>query len=215
MRVFYDLLINIVIRHIYEWQTDFKVFRIRKMIFVTHMEITPNPNALKYVLNEQILPNGICQYDNAQDTEDDLSRSLFDISGVVSVFYRDNFITVTKNDAVDWIDVENVIKDEINNRIEVVEIKAIEAPKLDFGEKADLIEEIDQILDETIRPGLGMDGGGVDIIDLSDEMELTVYYQGACGSCPSASTGTLMAIQNILQEQFDPRIMVKSSNPQY
>ena len=78
-----------------------------------------------------------------------------------------------------------------------------------------LIEEIDQILDETIRPGLGMDGGGVDIVDFSDDYELTVYYQGACGSCPSATSGTLIAIQNILQEQFDPRITVKSSNPQY
>ncbi len=185
------------------------------MIFVTHMEITPNPNALKYVVNERILPNGICQYDSAEAAGDDLSRALFEISGVVSVFYRDNFVTVTKNNDVDWIDIENVIKDEINNRIEAVEITPIEVPKMDFGEKADIIEEIDLILDDTIRPGLGMDGGGVDIIDLSDEMELTVYYQGACGSCPSASTGTLMAIQNILQEQFDPRITVKSSNPQY
>jgi len=86
---------------------------------------------------------------------------------------------------------------------------------MDFGEKADTIEEIDQILDETIRPGLAMDGGGVDIIDLSDELELSVAYQGACGSCPSSTTGTLMAIQNILQEQFDPRITVKIASPQY
>ena len=185
------------------------------MIFVTHMEITPNPNALKYVLNEHILTNGICQYDNAEAAKDDLSKALFEISGVVSVFYRDNFVTVTKNDEVDWIDVENVIKDEINNRIEAVDIEAIEVPKMDFGEKADTIEEIDQILDETIRPGLAMDGGGVDIIDLSDELELSVSYQGACGSCPSSTTGTLMAIQNILQEQFDPRITVKIASPQY
>lgn len=185
------------------------------MIFVTHMEITPNPNALKYVLNEQILPNGICQYDSSEAAKDDLSRALFDIKGVISVFYRDNFITVTKNDEIDWIDIENVIKDEINNRIEAVEIEPMEVPKMDYGEKADTIDEIDQILDETIRPGLAMDGGGVDIIDLSDELELTVHYQGACGSCPSASTGTLMAIQNILQEQFDPRITVKTSSPQY
>jgi Fe-S cluster biogenesis protein NfuA len=179
------------------------------------MEITPNPNALKYVLNERILPNGICQVDRAEDAKEELTAALFEIAGVSSVFYRDNFVTVSKNSETDWIDIENAIKDEINNRIEVVEIKAVEVPKLDFGEKADMIEEIDQVLDETIRPGLGMDGGGVDIVDLSDQMVLTVYYQGACGSCPSATTGTLQAIQNILQEQFDPRIIVESSNPQY
>ena len=185
------------------------------MIFVTHMEITPNPNALKYVLNEQILTNGICQIDTPSDATDDLTKALFEIGGVTTVFYRDNFVTVSKNAETDWIDIENAIKDEINNRIEAVEITAMEVAKLDFGEKADIIEEIDQILDETIRPGLAMDGGGVDIIDFSDDYQLTVHYQGACGSCPSASTGTLMAIQNILQEQFDPRINVKISNPQY
>jgi len=185
------------------------------MIFVTHMEITPNPNALKYVLNEQILHNGICQVDTVHDAADDLTKALFEISGISSVFYRDNFVTVSKNNDIDWIDIENVIKDEINNRIEAVDIQPMEVAKLDFGAKADLIEEIDQILDETIRPGLAMDGGGVDIVDFSDDYQLTVYYQGACGSCPSATTGTLMAIQNILQEQFDPRITVKTSNPEY
>ena len=181
------------------------------MIFVTHMEITPNPNALKYVLNEQILLNGICQVDTISDASDDLTKALFEISGINSVFYRDNYVTVSKSGDIDWIDIENVIKDEINNRIEAVDIQPMEVVKLDFGDKADLIEEIDQILDETIRPGLGMDGGGVDIVDFSDDYELTVYYQGACGSCPSSTSGTLIAIQNILQEQFDPRITVKSS----
>ena len=110
------------------------------------------------------------------------------------------------------LSIENIIKDEINNRIEAVDILPMEVTKLDFGAKAELVEEIDKILDETIRPGLGMDGGGLDIIDFTDDYQLTVYYQGACGSCPSATTGTLIVIENILQEQFDSRITVKSSN---
>ncbi len=185
------------------------------MIFVTHMETTPNPNALKYVLNETILEDGICQYSAADEAEDDLSRACFAVNGVVSVFYRDNYITVTKNDEADWFEIETQIKDEINNRVEVVDFKAQEVPEINFGDKKEMVFEIDDILDETIRPGLAMDGGGVDIVDLSDTMVLTVRYQGACGSCPSSTTGTLMAIENILQEQYDPRIKVEIANHTY
>lgn len=185
------------------------------MIFVTHLETTPNPNALKYVLNETLLESGMCQYNSAEECIDELARSIFQIAGVDTIFYRSNYVTVSKTSEVDWIDIENVIKDEINNRVEMVEFKAQEAPEIDFGEKAGLIEMIEDILDETIRPGLAMDGGGVEIIDLSDDMILTVHYHGACGSCPSAGTGTLMAIQNILQDQFDPRVTVITGEAHY
>ena len=185
------------------------------MIFVTHMEITPNPNALKYVLNERILTNGICQFDSKEEAQDDLAKSLFEINGVITVFYRDNYITVTKTPEVDWIDIETAIKDEINNRVEAIEFVAQEQAKIDFGEKAEIIEQIDEILDETIRPGLAMDGGGVEILDLSDDMVLSISYHGACGSCPSSTTGTLQAIENILQEQFDQRVTVKTAEQAY
>jgi Fe-S cluster biogenesis protein NfuA len=185
------------------------------MIFVTHMETTPNPNALKYVLNETILEDGICQFESADEATDDLARACFAVQGVVSIFYRDNYITITKSEEADWFEIEMTIKDEINNRVEATEFKAQAVPEINFGEKQAIVFEIDDILDETIRPGLAMDGGGVDIIDLSDDMILTVRYQGACGSCPSSSTGTLQAIENILQEQFDPRIKVQIANHSY
>ena len=185
------------------------------MIFVIHLETTPNPNALKYILNENVLPEGMCQYSTVDEAEDDLARALFAIDGVQTVFYRQNYITVSKNPAVDWIDIEGVIKDEINNRVETVEFKPQELPPIDFGEKTKMVEMIDDILDETIRPNLAMDGGGVEIAELTDQMELKVHYNGACGSCPSASSGTLMAIQSILQDQFDPRITVEIAEPVY
>ena len=37
---------------------------------------------------------------------------------------------------------------------------------------------------------------------------LMVKYQGACGTCPSASTGTLEAIKSILRDEYDPELDV-------
>jgi len=72
-----------------------------------------------------------------------------------------------------------------------------------------LLDRINQILDERIRPGLAGDGGGLEIIGL-DGKRLLIRYQGACGSCPSSIGGTLMAIEYMLKEEVDPEIEVVS-----
>ena len=69
------------------------------------------------------------------------------------------------------------------------------------------IAEIDALLDERIRPYLAGDGGWLDIVELVDN-KLMIRYQGACGSCPSSLTGTLMAIENMIKDQIDPDIEV-------
>ena len=179
------------------------------MIFVTHMEITPNPNALKYVLNETILTNGNCEYRLGDDEQelDSLVRGLFTIEGVERVFYAKNYVTVNKSSEIDWLDIEQKIKDIINANIENVEFQKPEINK-DFGSKQELIDEINEVLDETIRPGLEMDGGGLEVVGIDDNMKLSVLYFGACESCPSAEEGTLSAIQRILQDAVNSDITV-------
>jgi Fe-S cluster biogenesis protein NfuA len=66
---------------------------------------------------------------------------------------------------------------------------------------------IEALLDERIRPYLAGDGGWLEIIDLA-ENTLRIRYQGACGSCPSSLTGTLMAIENMIRDEIDPEITV-------
>ena len=73
-----------------------------------------------------------------------------------------------------------------------------------------LLEKINAVLDEKVRPALAGDGGGLNIIGL-DGLTLKIHYQGACGSCPSSTTGTMMAIQNMLKKEVDPGIQVVSA----
>jgi Fe-S cluster biogenesis protein NfuA len=54
---------------------------------------------------------------------------------------------------------------------------------------------------------LAGDGGGLEVVSLEDTT-LTIRYQGACGSCPSSVSGTLMAMQNLLQAEVDERLTV-------
>jgi Fe-S cluster biogenesis protein NfuA len=62
-------------------------------------------------------------------------------------------------------------------------------------------------LDKRIRPGLQGDGGDLACLSYEDNV-LIVKYMGACGTCPSSTTGTLEAIRAILQDEYDPHIEV-------
>ncbi|RXJ98865.1 iron-sulfur cluster assembly scaffold protein NifU [Arcobacter sp. CECT 8986] len=73
------------------------------------------------------------------------------------------------------------------------------------------IKALDTILDEDIRPMLVMDGGNMEIIDIKENLphyDLYIRYLGACSGCASGSTGTLYAIESILQQKIDENIRV-------
>lgn len=74
------------------------------------------------------------------------------------------------------------------------------------------IKAVEELLDTEIRPMLHMDGGDLEVIDIqksSDGMcDLYIRYLGACSGCSSGSTGTLYAIENILQENLSQNIRV-------
>lgn len=74
------------------------------------------------------------------------------------------------------------------------------------------VKKIDSIIDEHIRPMLIMDGGNLEILDIKETsdgfIDVYIRYMGACNGCASASTGTLYAIEGILQEKIDSAIRV-------
>lgn len=74
--------------------------------------------------------------------------------------------------------------------------------------KPDKIRVVEEIIQKEIRPYIELDAGGIQIIDLSDQHELTIAYQGSCTSCYSATGSTLNAIQQILHARVHPSITV-------
>jgi len=179
---------------------------------ISDIEETPNPNAVKFILREPV-SNGVArQYGAAELAENDpLAKSLFDVGHVVSVFYMDKMITVEKDDEGDW--------DELLPEL-AVPIRAAEAVNSAAAAAAAVggpiaavtsddprLLQINEILDEKVRPALMGDGGYLEIIGLSDHT-LSIRYQGACGSCPSSLTGTLMAIESMLKQEVDPELEV-------
>ncbi len=177
----------------------------------TMIQSTPNPNALKFVLNVPVKNQGKVTYKNAgQCGHNPMAAALFTVPNITEVYFFDNYVTVTQDGNVDWDQIEEQIKKLI------LEYAADHDPDflVEEDKKTALvvsddpeIVKINAILDNTIRPGLQMDGGDLHVVSF-DGINLTVSYQGACGSCPSSTMGTLKAIESILRDQYNPEITV-------
>ena len=177
---------------------------------IADIEYTPNPNAVKFILKEPITNGASRSFQNMESAqEDSLAAALFDVGNVTSVFYMDRFITVNKEDEVSWEEMLKKLAEPIRSAPSVAEAPAqTPAPSYTLGDNP-LLDRINQVLDEKVRPGLAGDGGGLEIIGLNDK-KLLISYQGACGSCPSSIGGTMMAIEYMLKEDVDPEIEVIS-----
>jgi Fe-S cluster biogenesis protein NfuA len=181
---------------------------------IADIEETPNPNAVKFILREPV-SNGVAkQYGSAGLAENDqLAKSLFDVGHVVSVFYMDKMITVEKDDEGDWDDLLPALAVPIRAAEAVNGSSAAAAAAAVGGSIAAVTSDdprllkINEILDEKVRPALMGDGGYLEVLGLN-EHTLSIRYQGACGSCPSSLTGTLMAIEGMLKQEVDPELEV-------
>lgn len=176
---------------------------------ISDIQETPNPNAVKFILKEPVSHGTSHSFKSADSASaDSLAKSLFDVGQVESVFYMDKMITVEKSDDADWDDILPALAVPIRAaesvKSSVESIGGAIAAALSDDPK---IAEINQLLDEKIRPYLASDGGWLEIVALEDKT-LKIRYEGACGTCPSSLTGTLMAIENMIREQIDSEMTV-------
>lgn len=176
---------------------------------VVRIEATPNPDALKFYLDAPLPVTGSRHYDDAAAAQgDDLATALFALAEVESVFYMADFLTVTKKPDAEW----HELRDRISTLVQSVAFKAKEATiRARSPEENELLKQIESVIDRQIRPALAGDGGGLEILGL-EGFTLKIHYQGACGSCPSATAGTMHAIQQMLKMDVDPRIDVVADN---
>lgn len=181
---------------------------------ISDIEETPNPNAVKFILKEAVSNGTAHQFASAEAAQDDpLAKSLFDVGQVVSVFYMDHMITVEKEEFADWDDLLPILAVPIRAAESTVSNGAAAAAAVGGAIAAavasddPVIVRINAILDEKVRPALAGDGGWLEVLGLK-ENTLSIRYQGACGSCPSSLSGTLMAIEGMLKQEIDPDIEV-------
>ena len=174
------------------------------------IQATPNPNAWKFILDRPVLNEGKAAYGSAKEAEPSLLASaLFQITGVRQVHFFQNVITVTHNFDEDPEEIQKNVCAVIQTRMPAhnPNVTSLDEKKIRRANLPPDLQRIEEILDETIRPGLQGDGGDIEVIKY-EENKIYIHYQGACGTCPSSTSGTLMAIEGIMREQFNPEVEV-------
>ncbi len=171
---------------------------------------TPNPNALKFILSQDVITEGKISFKTPQDCREiPLAASLFDLRGVDQIHFFQNVITISKFSFEDWEALEPAVQTCIESFIEDHDpnIKVFDPEADRRAHLTPEMQKIEEILDKRIRPGLQGDGGDLAVKDFKENV-LIVKYQGACGTCPSSTTGTLEAIRSILRDEFHQDIEV-------
>ncbi len=177
---------------------------------LVRIQETPNPNAWKFVLDRPVLLEGKATFTEEKEAIGNrLATDLLNLNGVKQVHFFQNVITLTLALEAETEEVHHLAVAVIQSRLPVHDPKwgvqdSIKILRKDLPPE---IQKIEEILDRTIRPGLQGDGGDIEVLEYKDN-KLTIHYQGACGTCPSSTEGTLMAIEGILRDEFNPEIEV-------
>lgn len=184
---------------------------------IKEIEYTPNPNAVKFILDEPLTPFGVAgEFHNAEQAAHvPLASRLFEVEHVISVYYTDRWLTVTQDGDASWHELLRAvavpIREATSEDASLGDTIIAQGGSSTEGDGVGLDDPrmpmIREILEDQIMPFLQGDGGGLEIKGLVDN-RLLIRYQGACGTCPSSTMGTLMAIENLVQMEVDDDIEV-------
>lgn len=166
-------------------------------------EATPNPATMKFLLPLQVADEGFdCA--TAQEAErSPLASKIFGFPWTSGVYVGQNFITVTKQDWVDWdilaTPLSGLIQEHLDGNEPVV-LDLTHSIEDDANDTA-IVREIKKVLNNEIRPVVALDGGDIVFHKYEDNI-LYIHMRGACAGCPSSAATLKGGIETRMQELF-------------
>jgi len=162
-------------------------------------ENTPNPNSLKFLPGKKVSNDGPLEITDKNESKNELIRNILSINGVTGIFLAEDFLSVNKDEKIEWEDLKHVIISFINdyysngNEI-VIDDKRINSNESDLSE---IEKKIVKILETKIRPAVARDGGDIKFKEYKDGVVI-VSLQGSCSGCPSSTMTLKQGVQNLL-----------------
>jgi len=175
----------------------------QEKIFIS-LDFTPNPNTLKYQVNQELLSHGSLNVRSEKEAKlkSPLAFELFQIKGMSGVMLGRDFITITKSEESDWDaihrEVSEVITEHLANKKLIIYPEALNYLEHQGGD-SEVEQKIKSILDHEIRPAVAMDGGDITFEKYENGI-VYLYLQGACSGCPSSAATLKMGIEARLKE---------------
>lgn len=187
---------------------------------------TPNPDALKFLPNHPVLPEGFpstfLEYTSPRSTlaaphPSPLASRLLDVDGVKSVFYGPDFITVTKAEDVNWAHIKPEVFALITEAITSGEqiVNTVDKGAQSDGQEGagedslaanddddEVVAMIKELLETRIRPAIQEDGGDIEFRGFENGMVL-LKLRGACRTCDSSTVTLKNGIESMLMHYIE------------
>ena len=78
-------------------------------------------------------------------------------------------------------------------------------------EKQTLITRVDKALDD-VRPHLKVDGGNVEVVDITDDLVLQIKWIGNCESCSMSAMTMRAGVEQTVKGQVPEIVSVEAVN---
>ena len=184
-----------------------------------YAEMTPNPNTMKFVADHMLLGSGeIVEFHSPSDAKgySTLAEALFNFPFVSRIFIAQNFVTVYKNDMIEWGDVSLELRDFIRewlienekavqkipeqSKIEIVSDSKTKTTKISPIINTEMDQKIVDLINEYIQPAVEQDGGAIHFQSYNeDNGQVTVVLKGSCSGCPSSTATLKGGVENLLK----------------
>ena len=160
---------------------------------------TPNPNSLKFVPGKRVSNIGSLELSKKEDTNNNLLKNILSINGVESIFLGDDFLSVNKNEKINWEDIKHIVISLINEFY--FDGKDVILDKISKNDEQKNYKEIEKqiikVLETKIKPAVARDVGDIKFIEFKDGI-VKVQLQGSCSGCPSSIITLKKGVQNLL-----------------
>ena len=162
------------------------------------IEVTPNPNSLKFLPGKAVSNSGSFEITKKDDVKNELIRNLMSVNGVEGIFLSKDFISINKYDDVSWDEIKHIVISLINDFYsDGREFVIDKSPFEDDQNLGEIEKKIVQILDQKIRPAVAKDGGDIKFKEFKNGIVM-VQLQGSCSGCPSSTMTLKQGVQNLL-----------------
>jgi len=175
-------------------------------------ETTPNPATLKFLPGRQVMASGTRDFASPeQASASPLAEALFDLGDVTGVFFGGDFISVSVAPGVEWSQIKpQVVAMLLDHFVAEAPLfaggdaSAISVPAdddADYGDDpadADVVSQIQDLLETRVRPAVAGDGGDI-VYRGFREGVVYLTMQGACAGCPSSTATLKQGIESLLK----------------
>lgn len=166
-----------------------------------HVKETPNPETRKFLVNRPLVSEGSITFTRpvAEDVPI-LVRLLFEVPEVRSLFFIQNFVSVTREPEAVW----DTFQTQVGQRIQAYFAHgggALAPPPPDAAGYRGVEGKIVQLLEDVIRPAVQRDGGDIAFAGYEDGI-VQLYMLGSCSGCPSSMATLKMGVENLLRDSI-------------